>query len=91
MMLVDLYKIPAPVSLAVVTGILGLAFAASFLKRRRDGAAAGLSAPVGGAGPDSVRAPLFISLGDELEEEVVPIPEGLEPQLHPTSDVLEMA
>ena len=33
---------------------------------RRDAAAAGLSAPVGGAGPDSVRAPLFISLGDEL-------------------------
>jgi GWxTD domain-containing protein len=33
---------------------------------RRDGASAGLSAPVGGAGPDSVRAPLFVSLGDEL-------------------------
>jgi len=35
MAIVDLYKIPSPVSLGVVAGILALAIAASLLRARR--------------------------------------------------------
>ncbi len=45
MMLVDVYKIPALVSLTVITGILTVAFVASFAKQRRDGGAASHGLP----------------------------------------------